>query len=369
MASSWIRWNTATHIFERSTDSGATWPPLALDAAIINEGSLADARLSANVPLKDAANVFTNALPASIESAAPILQFKETDAAADLKLWRHAVDAQIFKVQKLTDALAATDLFTLNRDGQVTINPTVAGYGQDIVSSLIGIVRSRIRNANNSASSGAGFNIGTDAGTIGELLGLATSYSTTGAYIAGGVTLSSTGVGGLNLIANHASGALKLFTGASGSPRLTVSAGGDASFSGTISERGRSTPLGEWTSIAYSAGIFTSNTGTWTVDSGDVATLAYTFIGKTAVIIFNIQSSSVGGVGSDLMITLPFTSSSTHGTVANSISYSENATFDSGYAVITAGSTLLRLRKINNGNWGVTANATSVYGMITIPIN
>lgn len=55
----WQRWNTSTHIFEKSDDDGAIWVPLPLSAAIITEGSLADARLSSNVALKDAANVFT----------------------------------------------------------------------------------------------------------------------------------------------------------------------------------------------------------------------------------------------------------------------------------------------------------------------
>lgn len=47
----WQRWNQSTHIFEKSDNDGASWTPLGLDGAIITEGSIADARLSANVIL------------------------------------------------------------------------------------------------------------------------------------------------------------------------------------------------------------------------------------------------------------------------------------------------------------------------------
>jgi len=101
----WQRWNSSTKIFELSTDDGANWAPLGLDAAILTQGiiasiariatgtptgakfvrddltlavppgtatpttsasdltsgTLADARLSSNVPLKNAANVFSAA--------------------------------------------------------------------------------------------------------------------------------------------------------------------------------------------------------------------------------------------------------------------------------------------------------------------
>lgn len=55
----WQRWNQSTHIFEKSTDNGGSWTPLGLNASIITEGTLADARLSSNVPLKNVSNSFT----------------------------------------------------------------------------------------------------------------------------------------------------------------------------------------------------------------------------------------------------------------------------------------------------------------------
>lgn len=54
----WQRYNQTTHIFEKSTDNGVSWLPLPLSGAIITEGSISDAHLSANVALENVANVF-----------------------------------------------------------------------------------------------------------------------------------------------------------------------------------------------------------------------------------------------------------------------------------------------------------------------
>ena len=40
MATKWMRWNETTHIFEYSTNDGATYVPLPLNASILNEGTV-----------------------------------------------------------------------------------------------------------------------------------------------------------------------------------------------------------------------------------------------------------------------------------------------------------------------------------------
>jgi len=40
ITSNWLRWNTVSHIFEYSTDNGATYVPLPLNASILNEGTV-----------------------------------------------------------------------------------------------------------------------------------------------------------------------------------------------------------------------------------------------------------------------------------------------------------------------------------------
>lgn len=55
----WQRYNGTTKIFEKSTDSGGSWLPLDLDAAIITQGAFAKARQHAQTAYLDAANVFS----------------------------------------------------------------------------------------------------------------------------------------------------------------------------------------------------------------------------------------------------------------------------------------------------------------------
>jgi hypothetical protein len=60
----WQRWVEATKIFEKSSDNGASWTPLGLDASIITQGKihpdrLPVATLPANVAYKDVNNFFS----------------------------------------------------------------------------------------------------------------------------------------------------------------------------------------------------------------------------------------------------------------------------------------------------------------------
>lgn len=41
----WQRWNQTTHIFENSNDNGANWTPAPMNASMISEGVLANARM------------------------------------------------------------------------------------------------------------------------------------------------------------------------------------------------------------------------------------------------------------------------------------------------------------------------------------
>src|SRR5262249_30034152 len=58
-----------------------------------------------------------------------------------------------------------------------------------------------------------------------------------------------------------------------------------------IYEKGRTTPLGHWIAIAYSAGLFSANTGTWTVEAGDFSGMAYTVMGKTMLLTFVLNTT------------------------------------------------------------------------------
>lgn len=59
MAVNFIRWNATSHIYELSTNDGASFAALPLNASIINEGILAKARQHGQTAYKDESNVFT----------------------------------------------------------------------------------------------------------------------------------------------------------------------------------------------------------------------------------------------------------------------------------------------------------------------
>jgi len=77
-----------------------------------------------------------------------------------------------------------------------------------------------------------------------------------------------------------------------------------AVFSPIFIEAGRSTPLGHWINVPYAASNFVgSQSMTWTVESADVQTYAYTLIGNTMLLSVCIYAASVGGTPDAYLMT------------------------------------------------------------------
>lgn len=99
-------------------------------------------------------------------------------------------------------------------------------------------------------------------------------------------------------------------TGATDNFALAVSSGTSA-FSGPVlattgyREFGRGTGLGQWTDVSYSSGNFSTDSGTWTVESGDQLKYKYMLVGMTMTIAFNLANTSLSGVGNELRIKIP----------------------------------------------------------------
>jgi hypothetical protein len=75
---------------------------------------------------------------------------------------------------------------------------------------------------------------------------------------------------------------------------------------GGYKERSRSVAMGEWAAVAFSAGNYTaSGGGSWTVAAGDQVSLRYTLVGKTATIDFTLNTTTVAGTPSTLILTIP----------------------------------------------------------------
>ena len=116
---------TATPAAHHAThETGGSDAIVALSGAVITSGTVADARLSANVPLKNASNTFVNALQYLQDS--PII-FVETAQPVDHRRIGVTISGQALHFQSMTDAngVVAAPL-TLNRDGSATLPGVVA---------------------------------------------------------------------------------------------------------------------------------------------------------------------------------------------------------------------------------------------------
>ncbi|HXO85224.1 MAG TPA: hypothetical protein VN803_06840 [Gemmatimonadales bacterium] len=151
----------------------------------------------------------------------------------------------------------------------------------------------------------------------------------------------------------------------------TVAIAGPVTTTSTIKERSRSTPMGEWISVAYSAGSYTAGSSmTWTVDSGDVQVYAYTLVGKMMTVAFGVNTTTVGGTAAaDLRIAIPggFTAAKV---VDSTFNYYDGATASTGLARVSTGSGLIFLfRSIAAPAWVLGTNTTYVTGTITFEIS
>jgi hypothetical protein len=117
-----------------------------------------------------------------------------------------------------------------------------------------------------------------------------------------------------------------------------------------------------WTSVAHGDLTFTAQSGTWTVDSGDLAYFKYAILGKLVHVKVAITASSVSATPTELRIAMP--AAITLGGVDSfgfSV-YSEDgfSTQDCGQAILRAASNWLAFKPRTGGTWVSTTNLTAV---------
>jgi len=104
----------ATHHVTHET--GGTDPITSVSGAIVTSGTVADARLSANVPLKNVNNIFTESQ--QIVRTFPILTFEDTSQPVDQKKFRFFSTAGSFYLQAVNDAVSdGQGIISINRAG------------------------------------------------------------------------------------------------------------------------------------------------------------------------------------------------------------------------------------------------------------
>lgn len=138
----------------------------------------------------------------------------------------------------------------------------------------------------------------------------------------------------------------------------------------TISERSRTTPMGEWISIVVASSNFTaSGAMTFTVP---VATSAYRYmlIGKTLFLKLTFGSVTVGGAAdTNLRVKLPANLIVAAGIPSHTVfHYRQGATYAIGMAQAQAGNNYIELYTTALGNWALSAADTDIRGQIAIEV-
>lgn len=198
-----------------ATGAGFT---VALNVSTIT-GTLADARLSANVPLLNAANAFTSV---GITSFVGNVGIGTTTPDAPLAFSTAVGD----KIQLYDNGGAATYGFGLQSNNLQILVPSSSqditfGYGLSASQTVIGRisavsgVASQLTMTNATAGAGnyAAINAVADAGLSLVLRQHSSTFTTSGVYIQGGATVEANYSGGLALAATSASGVIRFFAG------------------------------------------------------------------------------------------------------------------------------------------------------------
>ena len=133
-------------------------------------------------------------------------------------------------------------------------------------------------------------------------------------------------------------------------------------------ERGRTVAVGEWTAVPYNAGNFTASAGTWTVDSGDQLAYAYTLVGKTMTLAFDIVGTDVSA-GAILRIAIPGGYTAARRT-RTPISVRDNGTYGTGFAIVKPSQAYVEcVASQAAANFAITAgDNTDVNGEITFEV-
>jgi hypothetical protein len=153
------------------------------------------------------------------------------------------------------------------------------------------------------------------------------------------------------------------------SPSASIDANGNAVFSGTVRERGRAVPMGEWTPVAYSAGNYTAGGAmTWGVDDAD-ETVSYAVVGKTMFLSVEVVNSDVGGVAAtSLRLAIPggYTCAPFNG---GHVSLRDAGVWVHGFAAAAPDGTAVFFYRYDLTNYTITAgDNTDVRAVLTIPL-
>src|SRR5262249_39827771 len=112
------------------------------------------------------------------------------------------------------------------------------------------------------------------------------------------------------------------------------------------------------------SGNFSSDVGTWTVDSGDQVAFAYSLEGKTMTMSVFLSPTSVSGAPAGLRVTVPGGFS-----IARGFSYVCGISApDATLVVENLSATVLNIRRASGAAFTNTTNSTSIAFTVTFSI-
>ena len=119
------------------------------------------------------------------------------------------------------------------------------------------------------------------------------------------------------------------------------------------------------TDIPYSAGNFTSDTGSWTVQEADQTAFCYILNGVQCTLMFSLNTTSISGTPERLYIKMPVTASHQ---VVTTFRLLDTGTERLGVCYTEADSDVLNLFS-PSGTFATSTNATVVQGEIVFPLS
>jgi hypothetical protein len=255
-----------------------------------NAGTLPDARLSTNVPRLNVPNTFI-AGPQELGAA---IWLRQGGAPVDQRLWSLLayVDG-IWYLDALTDAGAfVKHLLILNRNGDLTLGGFLSAAGGLNASQLVSGTVADARLSANVALR----NISNVFAAANEFQGFLALRDLTAPADARLWKITSAG-GPLYFQAVNDQGTVQLGF-------VAFARDGSMTTPGNLTEKSRTTPVGHWIDVPFSAANFGATDGTWTVTAQ--SRFSYMLVGKTAVVQLLIPASTVGGAPSSLNVVMPF---------------------------------------------------------------
>ncbi len=125
--------------------------------------------------------------------------------------------------------------------------------------------------------------------------------------------------------------------------------------------------VGAWTAVSHNGANFTADSGSWTVDSGDQITYAYTITRKKMTVAFTITGTDVSATPTELRIAIPAGKTAVK-RMDNMGLVSDAGTVQAALIYVAASGTTINIQKLTGTFATTAADNTNVIGQITFEI-